>query len=296
LKTIAITGANGLVGCVLVDYFINTGFKVLCLQRSKPKVLRENQHWREYHLEDEVLPEWGQDIDVLIHCALSEYSSRNEDSDSINLSAAKVILDAHKKYQFKIIFISTFSAHEEALSHYGKNKLTIENLFLKSKATIFRLGLVVSKGGLLEEIFSLVRDMPLLPIIGAGKEPIQLLSEKQLCAFAGKGVEGSLPSQIFHLGNEQPITMDELYAEASLVLKKKPFKIRIPLAAIEILVFFAEKMRISLPVSRETILGLRAIRYIDTRDVFKEQSVEPEDPTEQVRKLYLDLSKNIRAE
>lgn len=181
--TVVITGANGFLGSVLVAYFSKKGWNVRGLVRN-PSVFKssDNVTYLEYDLAKNVdLSQIFDGATHLVHTAYAKYTTRNTDARDINTRGSKRLVDAGKKHGLiEMVFISTMSAHEGATSVYGQQKLTIEEYFLKAGGVVLRCGLIIGRGGILEEMSRFMRSWHTVPLIAGGKQPLQIVAISDL--------------------------------------------------------------------------------------------------------------------
>jgi NADH dehydrogenase len=134
---IAITGSSGFIGKHLVSHFLEENYFVLGMQRNAIKE-RTKFRYLHYDLLEKVDYDQIKDVDVIIHCAFMEFINDEINSDFVNLTAAQNLISACDERGIKIIYLSTFSAHEDAQSHYGINKFQLENIFKAAGHTVLR--------------------------------------------------------------------------------------------------------------------------------------------------------------
>ncbi len=177
LPTIAITGATGFLGSILVDYFLEKNWKVVSLSRRANSKRHKNLEFRTYDLGQPIKSSALSKVDYLVHAAYVKLSDNSEALD-INIVGARNLTNAIKKSAIKqTIFISSMSAHKDAISIYGKQKLTIERMFSTLKnSTIVRPGLIIGKGGIVKEMTLIMTSKHLVPIVGGGNQPLQIIS------------------------------------------------------------------------------------------------------------------------
>ncbi len=132
-KTVLITGSNGFIGRSLVHFFASKGWMVKGFQRKEESGDAGKIQFVKYELGKPLSPENFEGADVLIHCAVQQYSMQHPDSDEVNIRGAKDLLSICREKNIRVVFLSTLSAHAEAGSHYGKNKLFLESLFDKTR-------------------------------------------------------------------------------------------------------------------------------------------------------------------
>ncbi len=112
--------------------------------------------------------------DVIIHCAFDFTPNTYDDHYKINIVGSKKIFELSKKFNIKIIHISSISAFKNATSIYGKVKYNIENLALNFNAINIRPGLIYGQNakGMFGKIEKLVNFFPILPLINFGNQII----------------------------------------------------------------------------------------------------------------------------
>ena len=192
-KTIAITGANGFIGSNLKNYFLSQGYYIKCFQRTKIKEQEKRVIFITYDLQLPLSPDDFLNVDILIHCAFATYSTKCKNADEININAAKRIIEMCRLNKIKIIFLSSFSAHSGAQSHYGLNKLLLEKMFDQKRDLILKLGLIVGNGGMFQKIKKLLDNKYIIPLIDNGNHPVQTIGMQDLL-------------QVFHVAVVKGIT------------------------------------------------------------------------------------------
>jgi nucleoside-diphosphate-sugar epimerase len=263
---IAITGSNGYVGKHLLDFFLEEGYYVLGMQRNYLSV-QNNLSFSYYNLSDKVNFNDHKDIDVLIHCAFVEFSQKNKDADAVNTKAARNLISECSKTRTKIIYLSTFSAHESATSHYGANKFKLETLFKEAGHIVLRLGIVVSvDGGMFPQMLKTIRSSKVLPLISGGHQPMQFIDIKRLCEVIKKTIHYKGTVKEFNIGSCDYISMEKFYNKITSQLNLKRYRIYIPIWVMFFVIKFSKIIGISLPFNNENLLGLKAMKYIETMD------------------------------
>jgi nucleoside-diphosphate-sugar epimerase len=147
---IAITGSNSNFGIYLSKHFKKNIYKI----NKKKKFSLENADL--YNLRNKK-------INVLIHLA-HEYSGRGK---VINYDGSiKLFKNAQKNRIKKLIFISSLSSHNQAISDYGRTKYKIEKFCLKNNIIIIRPGLIFGfkeKDKKLEIAKQTIKYIPFIP-------------------------------------------------------------------------------------------------------------------------------------
>ncbi len=263
---LAITGSNGYIGKHLLDFFLEEAYCILGMQRSYLSIQNKLSFFY-YNLSDKVDFNDHKDIDVLIHCAFVEFSQKNKDADSVNMKAAINLISECSKTRTKIIYLSTFSAHEIAISHYGVNKFKLESLFKDAGHTVLRLGVVVSgDGGMFPQMLHTIRSSKVLPLISGGHQPMQFIDIKRLCEVVKKAIHYKGTVNEFNIGSCDYITMEKFYDKITSNLNLKRYRIYVPIWIMFLAIKFSKIIGITLPFNNENLLGLKAMRYFETMD------------------------------
>lgn len=286
---IAITGSNGFIGSHLVSYFFQEGFSVIGMQR-KPFVEKKNLSYVFYDLKHEIKTNELESVDILIHCAFVEYSEMYKDSDKINFRAAKNLISVCKATKTKIIYLSTFSAHQDAQSHYGINKFEIESLFKEEKNVILKLGVVVShSGGIFPNMVDMIKSNKILPLIGGGNQPMQLIDIYKLCQIIKNISYYNGPYNEFNIGSIDTISMSNFYNVVTSKLNLSNYKVYIPFWLMQLVLFLSSFFKLKAPFSKENLLGLKAMKRFETKASLNELRVDLFS-TEEVLELYFNKS------
>jgi nucleoside-diphosphate-sugar epimerase len=268
-KTIAISGVSGFIGGELALYFLKNDFNVIGLSRCKPDISHPNFSFLHYDLvnfcEFHVLSK----ADAIIHCAFMKRTPAQNNSDEINIQATMLLADYCRIEKKKFIFLSSFSAHENANSHYGKHKFYLEAQ-LRDHHVVIKPGLVKGKKGLYAELDKLIETRKIIPIIGDGSQIFQCIEIENL----NKAIYNALIKDlkgIFPVAHVKGKTFLQLLEEIALNKNKSPFFIFIPVffAALLIKVF-----KDKLPFNEENLKGLIQVQQIDTSVSLKDLGLE----------------------
>src|SRR6266446_3115073 len=181
--TVVITGANGFVGSHLARYFSGSGWRVVALCRTAPGARRvPNVAYRAYALAARLNEQDLEGADFLIHCACAKYSPRTPNADDVNVHGTRELLEASRRAGIsKFVYLSSLSAHPRAQSHYGRHKFVLEGIFDAQRDLVVRPGLILGDGGLAQSMTRLLRRLPVVPLIGGGRQPLHPLGIDELC-------------------------------------------------------------------------------------------------------------------
>ncbi|MCW1148826.1 NAD-dependent epimerase/dehydratase family protein [Flavobacterium lacisediminis] len=261
-RSVIITGANGFIGSALVDYFCNKGMHVKAFVRRLPTLPKERVEYCLYSLEKTPNEVYFESVDYFIHCAFVKHDV-DKNSDAINLKGTSLLLKLCRKHNVKMVFISSFSAHSEAMSHYGKNKFECEKIFNLSTDVVIKPGLVLGDCGFASEVISFVKKSNVIPLIGGGKQPLQTLHINDLCLAIDVIMENAYCG-LFSIAETHVLTMKSFYKEIGAILNKKIFFIPVPFSIVFWITRSFELLKLKLPISSESLLGLKYLISIDT--------------------------------
>ncbi|MEM7687992.1 MAG: NAD(P)-dependent oxidoreductase [Pseudomonadota bacterium] len=129
VRTLAITGATGFVGSATLDTALEQGFELRALtRRDQPP--REGITWVKGTLNDaEALLELARGADAMIHIAGLTNTPDPAEFETANVTGTANVIAAMKAAALKrLVFVSSLSAREPALSQYGASKARAEEL------------------------------------------------------------------------------------------------------------------------------------------------------------------------
>ncbi len=258
---IAVTGANGFVGGQLVSYLSAQGYEVIRLQRRS--IVGPMDRFFDVRSIESIPDLTG--IDALIHTAFIKYDRINiPDSSEFNIATTLALEQACHASGTKFVFLSTMSAHSDALSHYGKHKYDIEQKLDTTKSLIFRLGLVIGDKGLFDSIKTAISNGLFIPLVGNGSQPIQTIAVSDVCRIIEKAIMADMTGS-YTIGTEKVYTLKDLYTATALRLNKKPIFISVPYQLVNMALSTIEALRIPFNVSKENLLGLKQLKAFDTK-------------------------------
>jgi nucleoside-diphosphate-sugar epimerase len=281
-NTIAITGASGFIGKSLLHYFSSKGWNVRALQRNPAKSSGKISY-HAYELPDRFDEKILEGVDVLIHCAVQHYTPSSKNTDTINEKGAETLIRLCRKTGTRLVFLSTLSAHEQAQSHYGQNKLKLEGMFDLAKDLVLKLGLVVGHtGGLFHTIYESIKKTNVVPLVGGGKQPVQTIAIDDLCRIIASGISNHM-SGIYNIAEPDPLPMKELYTLIARQLGKEPKFVPVPAFLLLIACHMAELIGVKLPISSENVLGLKQLKSFDTAADLKKFGIRVKPFKESIR-------------
>ncbi|MDE2388084.1 MAG: NAD-dependent epimerase/dehydratase family protein [Betaproteobacteria bacterium] len=172
-KIVAVTGATGFIGHVLVRKLVQNGWIVRALTRSNRSSNIESLQWIQGDLNNlTALHHLIDDAAFVIHCAATVRGSSFQEFADINIKGTGNLLCAitQKKQSPRFLLISSLAARQPDLSWYAQSKYLSEQVLIENSEslqwTIFRPTAVYGPGD--KEIKPLFRAMSrgLFPIVG----------------------------------------------------------------------------------------------------------------------------------
>ncbi len=286
-KIIAITGANGYLGNSLVIHFRSKSWKIKALVRNKPADFFEDVTYCNYEMKSPLNEFDFEGVDCVIHAAYVK-NEVDKNSDKINLEATKKLVELCNEKNIKLVYLSSFSAHKEAVSHYGKHKLACEQLFNLQKDVVLKIGFVIGEQGILAEIVKRIKNSSFFPLVGGGQQPLQTICINDFNLSVEKVLLGKDLIGIYNLAHEEVITMEVFYKYIVKLLRAKVSFINVPTSLLLVGCLFFEKLGIKIPVSSENVLGLKKLTTFNTIDTQKELNIKFKDYKESMSIILIN--------
>lgn len=254
---IAITGANGFIGNQLCQYLEQQGHEV---QRWQRKAATGAVF---YDLTSATLPSMG-GLDLLIHTAFEPFDSRHPQAFEHNVNATRQLFQHCQNHQVKLVFLSSMSAHPDALSQYGKHKWLLQQE-LSEGAVVVRPGLVIGEAGLFQRISDAIDRLPVQLLIGGGQQPLQVVAVKELAA-AIETIALKADSGVYTVAHPKIYSMRQFISQVGLWKGKKVRFLSIPYQLVFAAMRVVEALPFKLSITNENLLGLKQLRAESTAE------------------------------
>lgn len=248
---ILITGGNGFIGKSLALSLTHLGHHVFCGSRQK-NTLNENTIY--FDLREASKFSLNSQIDCIIHLA---WSLQVEDMSTNVNGTVRLAQWGLKSGINKQIFFSSFSAHKDARSSYGKGKFATEKFFTKHNLQICRPGLVIGDGGIYQRL-KVAATKVVIPLIDGGRDKVPTITEHTLCELLNAFLSTSVPE--LNAFDPELATLKELISKIAQTHHSKPLFLPIPSKLLLPILQIAETRTNRLPITSENILGLLSNR------------------------------------
>lgn len=285
---IAITGATGLIGAALVRSLPAAGFRILALARRPSAIpAAPAVETARYDFERPPDPALLRGCDALIHAAWDTRPRRPAAAHRASADASLRLLNASRAAGVqRFIFISSMSAHDASRSAYGRAKRTVEAALDPARDLAVRPGLVLARhAGLFGRIATVIARTGLAPRLGDGRQPIQTIHIDDLV----EGVRLALRSPItgtLTLAEPDAIPLSDLFGMVGRALGRRVWFIPLPFAPLLAGLRAAEIIRLPLPITSDTLLGLAGLTAVDCRADLARLGLTVRPAHESLRALY----------
>jgi len=252
---VAITGASGYLGSVLVAAFGSAGYTVRRLVRTP----LQGSGDRFFDLTSADSADALDGVDLLVHCAYDMALTSRADIWQSNVFGTVALLDqAVSSGVRRSIVLSSMSAYPGTRQLYGRAKLATELAARARGFCVVRPGLVYGAGwGGMAGTLRRLAALPLLPDFGPHARQFTVSEQDfaaTVVALAGAEHVPALPVGIAH-PDPVPFT-DLLTSFAASLGKPRPRFVATPPMVVYAALRAAEVLPVKLPVRADSLLGL----------------------------------------
>ena len=286
-KQIAVSGATGFLGAALCRHLAARGFAVRALARDPARKAPglEALAWHRCALPDDVDPRGFDAVDVFVHCAYETRFRSAARARAVNVAGSeRVFRLARERGVRKIVFVSSMSAHADAISLYGRTKLEVEALLDPARDLAVRPGHILGEGGVFWRTAQSIAAFPFIPLFSKGDQPIQTIHLDDVCEGIRRAIEQDCTGTLL-LAEPDPVALREFYSAIAQALGKTPRFLPIPGGAALRLLQLAERAGFSVPVSSDNLLGLQRLRAFDVAGDLQRIGLRPRTMRESLAEI-----------
>ena len=248
MRSIAITGATGFIGAVLLRHLVDQGFQVRALYRpaSTPSPNQADSiQWQPGDLDDiESLRALVAGVDAIVHCAGAVRGTTLEQFEETNAAGVAHLLEAAVEQKVpRFLLMSSLAAREPSLSSYAASKKSGEEVLVKYQdrisCDILRPPAVYGPGD--REMLPLLRLIRhgIVPIVGDKDGRFSLIYVDDLVAAVSCLLrsEPATKSRCFELHDGQPdgYTWQTIVKVATYLNGKQPYSLAIPRSLLQMI-------------------------------------------------------------
>jgi nucleoside-diphosphate-sugar epimerase len=252
---VAITGASGYLGSVLVAAFESAGYTVRRLVRSPVPGSSD----RLFDLNSVGSSNSLDGVDLLVHCAYDMALTRRADIWQSNVFGTVALFDqAVSSGVRRTIALSSMSAYPGTRQLYGRAKLATELAARARGLCVVRPGLVYGAGwGGMAGTLHRLAALPVLPDFGPRAHQFTVSEHDFAAAVVALAHAERLPALPVGIAQPEPVLFTELLTSfAASSGKPRPRFVRTPPMAVYRALRAAEFLPVSLPVRADSLLGL----------------------------------------
>jgi nucleoside-diphosphate-sugar epimerase len=265
-RVVAITGASGVIGRHLCDHLRDAGWTVRALLRdpsSYPFAARGIECFR-LHLPRALDEGAFAGADFVIHAAWTTRFTKLHDARRVNEDGTARVQAVTQAVGARFVFVSSLAARADAESYYGRSKHAMEGL-AGPRDLVVRPGLVLARdGGLAHRLGQAMARTRIAPQFGGGRQIVQTVHIADLTRAFERALSGGMTGAL-NVAEPDGLPIGELLRLLAKNAGVRALPLPVPVGPALMLLRAAEAVGMPLPVSSENLLGLVALRHVDTR-------------------------------
>ena len=235
---VLVTGATGFLGRCVVPELQEHRHQVRCLVRTPGRERIFAPRSVDIHygniLEPEALSGAFNDVEAVVHLVGIIRRGKGLTYDQVNRHGVANVIAAAKERRVKhFIYVSAIGASSDRSYPYLYSKWQAEQEVVKSGLpyTIIRSSLMFGAGDeFLNPIASLVRVLPIVPVVGSGKNRLQPIAVEDLARAIAQAVDREdLKGKTLELGGPQQLSYNEMVSIVARTLGKRRLRFHVPL-------------------------------------------------------------------
>jgi len=264
MTRVLITGGTGFIGSALVPRLIQAGYVPrLLVRRALPSAPLPPIEVMVGDVTDvDTLRLALRDVPAVIHMAAATSAGRLDPvvAYRVNIGSASALVEACRSSGARLIVLSTQHVYLPAPGLYGRTKRMADRLFLESAVpvTILRPSLVYGPGsrGVFVRLATLVRKLPVIPVIGPGQWRMRPLFLDDLVDVILAVLARPVPAaRIYDVGGPDLVTYDEFLSAICTAIGRRCRTLHLPLPVSFALAWTLERILPTPPLTTDNVRG-----------------------------------------
>ncbi len=298
-----VTGANGFVGSAVVHLALQRNIPVRAMVREASDLTLLEGSPKEIQvcadMDDAASLERAiEGITAVVHCAAttSTFAPDLELSRKVNVEGTRALLQACRTQGVtRFINISSQSAHPDNPSVYGKTKLEQDEVVRGETQidwTILRPSIIYGPvaRGIFNKMVGLCRKLPVIPVIGSGREPMRPLHVEDLAEGILQCIEAPATfGKSYDLGGADSLEFNQFLKEILQAIGQKKMLIHLPIPIALVIAHVLSTFLKNPPLTPDNVTGISTVQYVDITDAHQDFGFKP-------RLFYDGISKCLSAD
>jgi uncharacterized protein YbjT (DUF2867 family) len=270
---VLVTGGTGVVGQAAVTELLRHGHLVRLFSRNAADDARQwsqgVEPWPASICDQAELSGCAEGCDLVLHVAgIMEESPPELTYETVNVEGTRnLVREAQRCRVGRFIYMSSLGAGE-GKSPYHRSKRRAEEIVRNFSGgwIILRPGNVYGPGDeVVSLLFTIVRTMLMVPVIGTGDDKFQPIWVEDLAAAVSESVRRTdLHGRVLELAGEDVTTTNELLDKISQLTGRSPARLPIPSLLASASVAIADIFGAKQPVTESQLIMLREGNFIRT--------------------------------
>ncbi len=270
---VLVTGGTGVVGQAAVTELLREGHTVRVLSRSADEVCRQwpegVEAWPAAITDQTELRGCAEGCDLVLHVAgIIEESPPENTYEAVNVEGTRTIVrEAERCKVGRFIYISSLGA-DAGTSPYHRSKRRAEEIVrgFAGGWIILRPGNVYGPGDdVISLVLTMVRTLPVLPVVGGGDHEFQPIWVEDLAAAIGEAVRRTdLHGRVLELAGEERTSLNAILDRLAEITGRSPARVPIPTFLASAGVNMAAMLGVKVPLTESQVTMLSEGNWIRT--------------------------------
>jgi NADH dehydrogenase len=270
---VLVTGGTGVIGEAAVTALVKNGHEVRILTRKADEDARQwpvgVEAWPASICDQNELKGCAEGCDLVLHVAgIMEESPPRVTYESVNVEGTRnIVREAERCQVGRFIYVSSLGA-EAGTSPYHRSKRRAEEIVrgFAGGWIILRPGNVYGPGDdVISLLLTLVRTLPVIPLIGSGDDKFQPIWVDDLVAAISESVRRTdLHGRVLELAGEERTSLNEVVDKLSEITGRSPARLPIPSFIASAGITMASLLGAKLPLNESQLTMLSEGNVIRT--------------------------------